>query len=339
MEHEDFLSEVLQTVPRAQSVEELTRPLLDALSVATKFETTYLTTIDLDAGIQHVQFALNKEALQIPEGLDVPWRDTLCKRALDEHLSYTDDVSGHWGDSDAARALGIQTYLSVPVRTQEGELLGTLCAASMDRKPLTQRAQPLLQLFSYLIGRWVERELLVEKLRVANAQLANQALIDVLTGLPNRRAVVDELGRLLARAKRDGQNVMVGLIDLDGFKAINDTYGHLAGDRLLAQVAQRMHETLRSADLLGRVGGDEFVVLAPGPYEQATTEAANQALQCRLAEASIGTYDIGTTSIDYGGASVGVVAIDPLEVDAEGALRLADSLMYQVKKARKVGRQ
>ena len=332
---ESLFSQLSQSIPQAKSLEELTRPLLDMLGDATGLESTYLTTIDLEAGMQHVQFARNAGEMQIPEGLDVPWGDTLCKRALDEGRTYTADVENCWGDSAAARALGIQTYVSMPVRSQGGELLGTLCAASSSRKPLTSTTEPMLRLFSRLVGGWVERERLVEQLRAANATLANLALTDPLTGLPNRRAIVEELGRLLARAKRDGNKVLVGLVDMDGFKAVNDTYGHKVGDQLLTEAARRMREALRATDLVGRIGGDEFVVLAPGPNEEGAHDAAGLALQDRLSKATVGMYAIGPDGLNYGGASAGVVAIDPLDVDAEEALRLADARMYRVKHGRK----
>lgn len=332
---ESFFSQLSQSLPQAKSLEELTRPLLEMLGAATGLESTYLTTIDLEANMQHVQFARNAGDMQIPEGLDVPWDDTLCKRALDEGRMYTGDVGNCWGDSDAARVLGIQTYVSTPVRTQKGELLGTLCAASSSRRALTATAEPMLRLFSSLVGGWVERERLVEQLRSANVTLAKLALSDPLTGLPNRRAVVEELGRLLARARRDGNKVLVGVVDMDGFKAVNDTYGHQVGDQLLVEAARRMRHALRATDLVGRVGGDEFVVLAPGPHEEDAYEAAGLALQLRIAKSTVGTYAIGRDGLEYGGASAGVVAIEPLDVDAEEALRLADAEMYRVKQSRK----
>lgn len=335
MEDPNYFSQLSQIAPQARSVEELTCPLLKMLGAATGLETTYLTTIDLDAGVQHVQFAYNTGALHIPEGLDVPWSDTLCKRALDEGRTYTCEVAEIWGDSDAAKALGIRTYVSVPVRTQSGELLGTLCAASADRKPLTPTAEPMLQLFSWLVGSLVERERLVDQLKASNSTLSTLALTDVLTNLPNRRAIVDELARLLARGRREQQTVLVGLLDLDGFKQINDTYGHLAGDQLLIHVGQRMRSTLREVDTVGRVGGDEFVVLAPGPHAQINSEAAAGALRERLFRATMGAFDLGQHTIDYAGASVGIVVIDPARVDAEAALRLADQQMYDAKRARR----
>ena len=332
---ESFFSQLSQSLPQAKSLEELTRPLLEMLGAATGLESTYLTSIDLDSGVQHVQFTRNVGEMQIPEGLDVPWGDTLCKRALDEGRMYTGDVQNCWGDSDAARALGIQTYVSTPVRTQDGQLLGTLCAASSSRKALTPAAEPMLRLFSSLVGGWVERERVVEQLRSANATLASLALSDSLTGLPNRRAIVEELSRLLARAKRDGNKVLVGLVDMDGFKAVNDAYGHSVGDQLLTEAARRMREALRATDTIGRIGGDEFVVLAPGPHEEGVHEAAGAALQERLSKSTVGRYAIGSDGLNYVGASAGVIAVDPLDVDAEEALTLADAQMYRVKLGRK----
>lgn len=335
IQSEEFLSQISKIVPHARSLEDLTRPLLDIVHAATGLESTYFTTIDLNAGTQQVHYVLNTGALYIPEGLEVPWDDTLCKRALEENRFYTDDVGSCWGDSDAARALGIQTYVSVPVRSTEGVILGTLCAASASRTPLPLSAQPVLTLFAWLIADMLERERLLEKLRAANATLATHALTDVLTGLPNRRAVAEVFERLLAHAKRDGQHILVGLIDLDNFKTINDEYGHQIGDQLLVQVSNRIHSALRASDLLGRIGGDEFIVLAPGPHDQIPPQTAAIALQNRLSHATIGQYDIGGQKIDYTGASVGVVAVNPMDTSSEHALRLADVQMYKIKKIRK----
>jgi diguanylate cyclase len=332
---EELLSQISKVVPRARTLEELTRPLLELIQAATGLESTYLTTINLNAGVQHVNYALNTGTLQIPEGLNVPWEDTLCKRALEENRLYTGDVADCWGDSDAASALGIQTYLSVPVRTPSGSLLGTLCAASSARIPLALSAQPVLTLFAWLIADLLERERLLEDLRTANATLTTHALTDALTGLPNRRAVAEEFDRIIARAKRDQQDILVGLIDLDNFKSINDTHGHQAGDELLSQAAQRMRNALRGGDLLGRIGGDEFIVLAPGPLDQHPPENAASTLERRLAEATTGTYRINNNDIYYTGASVGVVVVNPAEGNAEHALRLADLQMYKIKKSRK----
>ena len=105
-----------------------------------------------------------------------------------------------------------------------------------------------------------EREELLERFAIA-------ALTDSLTGLPNRRALDDELGRQLARAERAGTGLVVAILDLDFFKAYNDERGHAYGDALLRDAATAWRAKLRAGDVLARYGGEEFVVLLSGCSE------------------------------------------------------------------------
>ncbi|MGL6204974.1 MAG: sensor domain-containing diguanylate cyclase, partial [Giesbergeria sp.] len=227
-----LLSRLSDSLASARSLEDLTRPLLEMLEEVTRMESTYLTRIDFQQSLQHVLYARNTQRLQIPEGLDVPWGDTLCRRALQEERIFTPDVPACWGDSDAAASLGIQSYVSVPVQLSDGGVFGTLCAASSVTVPLPPHAEKVLRLFAKLIAQQVEREQLMQALQQRNAQLTEMALVDSLTGVPNRRALYQELERLLAWARRSGRSVMVAFVDLDDFKPINDQYGHEAGDAL-----------------------------------------------------------------------------------------------------------
>jgi diguanylate cyclase len=254
---------------------------------------------------------------------------------MEEGRTYTDDVANCWGDSDAARQLGIQTYVSTPVKTERSGLFGTLCAASATRLPLPPHAEPVLQLFARLIGQQVERELLFAKLEKANTELALVASTDALTGLPNRRTLIEALRRMLAQGERDNRSVLVGFIDMDGFKKINDTHGHDIGDEFLSAMAGRLSASLRSSDLLARFGGDEFVVIGTGPAFDESPRTAARALADRLGESTIGELRLNQTMLDYGGASVGVVAVDARTTSAEEALRLADDAMYVVKRSRR----
>lgn len=338
MDH--LLSFLSETVPQARTVEQLTRPLLTLLHRVTGMESTYLTTIDLQKGVQRIEFARNVGDMTIPEGLVVPWEDTLCKRALEENRLYSDNVSECWGDSQAAQALGIRTYVSAPIRAQDGSVLGTVCAASAKQVTRSPEVEPMLLLLSSLLGFSLERETLVTRLQATNTELATLALTDALTGLYNRRAVMSEVKRLLALAKREGRYVVVGMVDLDGFKSINDTYGHQSGDTFLREVSSNLQICLRASDVLGRTGGDEFVVIAMGvQVEPAELPAAmrNAALQLqeRLTSATIGRYALDNGELRYAGASVGVVALMPDGVDAEEAIKLADREMYKVKQRRK----
>ena len=104
---------------------------------------------------------------------------------------------------------------------------------------------------------------LQDELHEANRLLTHQALTDALTGLANRRQGEQELAQLVVRSSRHGHPLGLVLVDLDGFKAINDTHGHTAGDHALREVALRMAGCLRGSDTLARWGGEEFVVLLP----------------------------------------------------------------------------
>ncbi|MGV2703228.1 UNVERIFIED_CONTAM: GGDEF domain-containing protein [Aeromonas salmonicida] len=323
-------------VTEARDLESLTRPLLEMLETVTGLESTYLTQIDLEQSAQHILYARNSAALQIPEGGSVEWSDTLCRRALDEGRLYAADVADRWGDSAAARAMGIRTYMSSPVRTSSGSLYGTLCGASAEHKPLVTGSEHLIAFFARLIAEHVEREQLLQQLQQANNELSHQALSDPLTGLPNRRALMLELHRLFSLLKRTGHPLLISFIDLDGFKAINDTHGHDAGDLLLQTMAQQLAGALRSGDLLARVGGDEFVAVGMGPLSgEETVEAAVHCFQRRLFAQSQVQLPLASQVLNYPGASVGVVAVDPASISIDDALRQADACMYAVKRQRR----
>jgi len=332
-----FLARLSDSINHANSLESLVRPLLEMLEAVTGLESTYMTSIDEPAGLQHVMYARNTHRLQIPEGLAVPWEDTLCKRALEQGKPYVGNVSEAWGDSDAARILGIETYASAPIHGRTGRLYGTLCAASDRRTESSVDAQRILRMFSHMIGQQLERERLLQELGDANRALAMSALTDPATGLPNRRALMDELARRLARGERERGGLLVAFIDLDGFKAINDRHGHEAGDRLLALIASALSHTARAGDYCARLGGDEFVVLANVPAGEG--EVALAALLERLQAATRGRFELGDDIvIEYGGPSIGIILAPAEEHDVDAVLALADAAMYASKRARKAAR-
>lgn len=153
------------------------------------------------------------------------------------------------------------------------------------------------------------------------------ALHDALTDLPNRRALDYHLERALARAARHQHLVAVGMLDLDDLKPINDRYGHAAGDRVLVEVARRLHDSLRSEDSVARVGGDEFVLV----FEDLASEDDLAGLLERLWQSLRRPIELGESSIEVT-VSLGV-ALYPTHGQANGEhlLRLADQAMYQVK--------
>ena len=332
---ESMLSDLNDVVGQARTLEQLTRPLLSMLQHLTQLESTYLTQIDLPHGQQHLLYTHNTGALQMPEGLSVPWEDTLCRRALEAGQTYTPDVPACWGDSTAAKALGLQTYVSTPVRLPQGQLYGTLCAASAQPCDLPPDALPLLQLFATLIGQQVERELLLRQLQQRNQELSTFAMTDALTGMPNRRALLEEMPRMWARAQRENRYVLLAFIDLDQFKPINDRHGHHIGDQLLCTISRQLLNALRDSDFAARIGGDEFVMLGTGAERSPGASPSTEELQVRLTLASQCDVALPHSLLHYPGASVGVVCIDPHATTPDESLEQADQAMYNIKATRR----
>ncbi len=164
-------------------------------------------------------------------------------------------------------------------------------------------------------------------LLATTSQLRHLADHDALTGLPNRRRFEQELARHLAHVRRHGPDGAVLVLDLDCFKPVNDTFGHAAGDRLLARVAGVLRERLRVTDVVARLGGDEFAILLPRVDRASAAAVARSLVETVRAEAL--TADAHGVTV-----SVGVVAFDDCSTALpEGVLALADLAMYDAKAA------
>jgi len=156
--------------------------------------------------------------------------------------------------------------------------------------------------------------------------LEQHALHDPLTRLPNRILLLDRTRRALARLHRDRHAVAILFVDLDRFKAVNDTLGHRAGDELLIQVADRLKRVVREADTVARFGGDEFVILA----EELEGDAEAVAVAERVLHVLEEPFDLDTARVSLR-ASVGVAVADDPTRTAEDLLREADIAMYRAK--------
>jgi diguanylate cyclase (GGDEF)-like protein len=152
------------------------------------------------------------------------------------------------------------------------------------------------------------------------------ASTDSLTGASNRRHFLDEIELELGRAKRNGLPVSLLALDIDHFKAVNDQYGHQAGDALLKAFVDVIKETLRPHDMLGRVGGEEFMVLLPDTSHEAATVLAER-IRCRVESMAI-SFDGTTLSITV---SVGVAEFGVDGDSQDAVFKAADSRLYQAK--------
>jgi diguanylate cyclase (GGDEF)-like protein/PAS domain S-box-containing protein len=166
--------------------------------------------------------------------------------------------------------------------------------------------------------------------RANELELDHIAHYDSLTGVANRSLLSDRLHQAIAHAERSGELLAVCYLDLDGFKPINDLYGHEAGDRLLVEIAERLRSCLRDADTLGRLGGDEFVILLLGLGEVPEYEVALQ----RILEMIKQPVFIAGNAVSVS-ASIGVTLYPLDHADSDTLLRHADQAMYEAKHAGK----
>lgn len=175
-------------------------------------------------------------------------------------------------------------------------------------------------LVALLLRRWAYRE----------AQVRDQALHDPLTGLANRRELFVRFGNELARARRTEQPLGICLMDLDHFKRINDTYGHGIGDEVLVRVAEVLRHCLRETDLVGRIGGEEFVLLLPDT-ELGGVESVIERCRASIERSPVTLEDGSPLPVS---ASFGVVIYENgEEISANELISRADEMLYRAKAA------
>ena len=171
----------------------------------------------------------------------------------------------------------------------------------------------------------------------AKDELQWKAFYDTLTGLPNRAMFMEYLGEILREAKQHHQSFALFFLDLDRFKLVNDSLGHLVGDQLLVAIAERLKNCLRDEDLVARLGGDEFIILLPniGSLEQATQVAD------RIKSSFRSPFQLKQNQV-FAGVSIGILLIDEKideNLTPENLMRDADTALYQAKNVSKGGYQ
>jgi diguanylate cyclase (GGDEF)-like protein/PAS domain S-box-containing protein len=220
----------------------------------------------------------------------------------------------------ACRATGVETLWIRPfgVVGRNGSV-GAIVVVRTDRRMLGEAELDLIEQSSHLAAIAVERQL-------ANEALEHRALHDELTGLPNRTLLLDRIRTALSRSARDHTSVAVLFVDLDRFKHVNDTLGHAAGDSVLCQAATRLQRVLRAGDTVGRLGGDEFLMVCSdidGPVDAMTV--ARRVWECLQPPMR---YD-GRELIVR--ASIGVALAEEADISPELIVRDADHAMYRAK--------
>lgn len=175
---------------------------------------------------------------------------------------------------------------------------------------------------------------LQSELLVTQAALRQQATHDALTGVFNRHSIFEVLDKELLRAERENLSVGLALLDIDFFKSVNDTYGHIAGDATLVEAARRIKASIRSYDSIGRYGGEEFLIILPGCDEDCT-RSQSERIRKNLASEPMPLLDRTHSDISLAiTASFGVTtALPGHRVSSETLLRIADECLYEAKHA------
>jgi diguanylate cyclase (GGDEF)-like protein len=255
---------------------------------------------------------------------DCSRQDAMCNISIQSlDVSYTADAAtdDRWADNPFVTGVldEVRLYAAAPLILGGGEVIGTVCAFSGERQELTRLQLERLRDIA-------DQAALVLQLRDDAARLGHAATRDHLTGLPNRALLAETLTMALAKHQRGAAAPAVIFLDLDRFKAVNDTYGHAVGDELLRAVAQRLLETVRATDLVARLSGDELVVL---------TESADgsdhgpQVLLGRLRQAFAEPFELSCGPIAVG-ASMGHATAVPGDTPAT-LIDRADTAMYEAK--------
>jgi diguanylate cyclase (GGDEF)-like protein/putative nucleotidyltransferase with HDIG domain len=221
--------------------------------------------------------------------------------------------------NDASKYSTLLSALAVPLEGLQG-VVGVVALYHAEKDFFTSDHLRILQAVSSKMALAIENAMKFE-------QAESSAVTDFLTGLPNARSLFLHLDREMARCKRDNKTLTVMVADMDGFKQINDRFGHLEGNRVLRLFAHSLKETSREYDYVARMGGDEFVVIAPGLTSEA---AARKAEQMRDLAQQAGK---AICNEDILSLSVGKAVFPEDGMDAEKVLSEADKRMYLQKQS------
>ena len=324
-------------------LEQVARPLLRLIQHLTSMETSFITTIDWENQLQDVLFSLNTGAMQLPEGARVDWTDSMCRSMFLSGHTQSSAVGVTVPATSGAIALGMNSFFALPLLVDDRPI-GTVCGASRRAVVLNDDQLASMQLIADALQQLLHSEV-SRRRAVARAELAERDAVDargqtelhaqdarhmkllantdMLTGLPNRRAFTSRWEDALARSGRRHYPIGVLLIDVDRFKAVNDTGGHAQGDAVLAALGASLHAVARSADLAARLGGDEFALAVTHTDDNGLLALA-ETIRRSFAIAAIGLGVDATLSI--GIASSGSCSRHQL-------LAAADKALYESKSA------
>ncbi|MVN87134.1 EAL domain-containing protein [Deinococcus sp. HMF7620] len=267
---------------------------------------------------------------------------TCCSQAVTGSEVYTvADLEGHpdLKQEGMMRHGKVRSYAGAPLITRDGHRIGALAVYDTRPRVFTAAEQQFLRELAAIVIDSLELRLMVRRWQAAQHRSAYLAHHDPLTGLPNRLRLLDRAQLAFHQSQRSGDSVGFMILDLDGFKTVNDSLGHSVGDELLKEAGRRLCACIRRDDTVARFGGDEFVILLPKLAEPFDAAGVAQKLLSCLKQ----PFQIGGRTIELS-ASVGIAiypanSLNPEEQDPElqasDLLQAADTAMYAAKAAGK----
>jgi diguanylate cyclase (GGDEF)-like protein/putative nucleotidyltransferase with HDIG domain len=320
--------DIIQSATSSLNIEELLPLLGRKIRTVVDCSLCVIFLHDEDSDLLHVRIAQGVGAehfigLTVPAGRGLTGMVAQTQEGLISECNASELSRMGCGVTDPAQMVEFRSLLIVPILCDHN-LIGTINLYHEVPNAFDEECLDLMNALSPQVGRAIRNSLLFERTK-------EFALTDMLTGLHNARYLLIQLEHELNRTKRSDGQVSILSLDLDNFKAINDTFGHLHGDIALQRMAQMFLEQVRSYDLVSRYAGDEFVIVLPDVKKQ---EAIETAERIRNAVDGMDPYKRDGKEISLG-VSIGVATYPEDSLDVRGLVVLADERMYMDKRRRK----
>ena len=256
------------------------------------------------------------------------WTDSFCSEMVKGNgprIAPRSDLIKAYAAAPIGRQVDIQAYVGLPLTFADGSLFGTLCAIDPEPQPREIESElDLIETLGALLSTILQSDIKASEEARRLERLQAEALTDEITGLYNRRAWDRFLDAEDERCRRYGHPAAILIVDLDGLKEVNDRDGHAAGDALIVRAAEALTSAARSADVVSRLGGDEFGVMS--------AECARDGALALLQRVRDAFADAGIK------ASIGVSGRTPPSAGLKSAWDEADRLMYREKREHQNGR-
>jgi diguanylate cyclase (GGDEF)-like protein len=280
---------------------------------------------------ERVQWFKSSQGLAISQ---TPREVSFCGHAiLHDETFVVEDASRDERFADNPLVTGdpdIRFYAGHPLRTQDGLPVGTLCVIDQSPRQFGDAERAMLRDLALLVETELQREQLgvwQSKWLAERDALVAKASVDDLTRAWNRGAIMDLFRAEISRAQR-GTPLAVAMIDIDWFKIVNDTYGHPTGDRVLIETTSRIRSAVRDFDLVGRYGGEEFLLVL-GNCSEAESEAICRRVCAKVAETPMLALDGTELSVTV---SIGVATYSPQCATTDALIAVADAALYRAKR-------